>query len=100
MANVFRSFCFVACLITGIYGCIIFYHFRNAKRMLWFALLCLVMAVNVNFTVSFYPHRLFDAGQSAGINANICIHGDTIKNILSKPENSLLVIKRLNNGPE
>ncbi len=71
MANVFRSFCFVACLITGIYGCIIFYHFRNAKRMLWFALLCLVMAVNVNFTVSFYPHRLFDAGQSAGINANI-----------------------------
>ena len=71
MANVYQSFCFVACLISGIYGCITFYFFRNAKRILWFALLCLVMAVNVNFSISFYPHRLFEAASSFGLSANI-----------------------------
>lgn len=69
--TVVRTFCVVSCLISGIYASIIFYYFRNAKRMIWFAALCFALCANINMSVAFYPHMLFDTDYIAGIMDNI-----------------------------
>lgn len=71
MSTILRTFCVVSCLISGIYASIIYYYFRNAKRMLWFAVLCFALCVNVNMGMGFYPAMLFDADYVAGISDNI-----------------------------
>lgn len=45
--TVLSSFCIVACFMTGIYSAIISYHFRNTKRTIWFAILCIALGLNV-----------------------------------------------------
>lgn len=71
MSTILRTFCVVSCLISGIYASIIYYYFRNAKRMLWFAILCFALCININMSMGFYPGVLFDAEYVAGISDNI-----------------------------
>ncbi len=71
MLSIIRTFCVVSCLISGVYACIIFYYFRNTRRMIWFAALCFALTVNVNLAISFYPARLFNAEYLAGISDNV-----------------------------
>lgn len=71
MLSIIRTFCVVSCLISGVYACIIFYYFRNTRRMVWFAALCFALAVNVNLSISFYPGKIFNVEYVAGISDNV-----------------------------
>lgn len=70
MASVLRAFSVVACFLSGIYGVIIFIHFRNAKRMIWFSVLCFMLSINISICSDFSPF-LHDTGYSSGIVTNI-----------------------------
>lgn len=71
MLSILHTFCVVSCLISGIYSCIIYYRFRNAKRMIWFAFSCFALFANTCTTVSFYPGMLLNAKYINGISDNV-----------------------------
>ncbi|MBO4679292.1 MAG: histidine kinase [Lachnospiraceae bacterium] len=71
MITIIRAFCVVSCLISGIYASIIFFFFRNAKRMVFFAGLCLCLFFNFNLDISARPCLIYDADYLATISPNI-----------------------------
>lgn len=73
MADVIRLFCVVACIVAGIYGCIIYYYFRSAKRMLWFAAVCFSFGVNAAATLSVNQYPWVISGEHPEIAANILL---------------------------
>lgn len=73
MITILRAFCVVSCLISGIYASIIFYFFRDAKRMVFFAALCFCLFVNVNLSMSAYPCTIYDADYLKTLSPNVAL---------------------------
>jgi len=73
MADVIRYFCVVSCIVAGVYGCIIYYYFRSAKRMLWFSAVCFSFGANAAVTLSFSQYQPEIPGTFPGISANILL---------------------------
>lgn len=71
MLTIFRAFCVVSCFVSGVYCSIFYHHFKEDKRMIWFAALCFSLCINVNQSIAFFPHMLLDTGYTAGIRDNI-----------------------------
>ena len=71
MITILRAFCVVSCLISGIYASIIFFFFRDAKRMVFFAALCFCFFFNINLDVSARPCLIHDADYLSTISPNI-----------------------------
>lgn len=60
MITILSSFCIVACFLTGIYGAIISYHFRNTKRTIWFSILCVSFGLYIITGIGFTPLELMN----------------------------------------
>ena len=73
MITILRAFCVVSCLISGIYASIIFYFFRDAKRLVFFAALCFCLFVNVNLSMSAYPCTIYDADYLKTLSPNVAL---------------------------
>ncbi|MBP5661255.1 MAG: histidine kinase [Lachnospiraceae bacterium] len=73
MITILRAFCVVSCLISGIYASIIFYFFRDAKRLVFFAALCFCLFVNVNLDMSAYPYLVHDADYLKTLSPNVAL---------------------------
>ena len=73
MITILRAFCVVSCLISGIYASIIFYFFRDAKRLVFFAALCFCLFVNVNLGMSAYPYLIHDADYLKTLFPNVAL---------------------------
>ena len=73
MITILRAFCVVSCLISGIYASIIFYFFRDAKRLVFFAALCFCLFVNVNLNMSAYPCTIYDADYLRTLSPNVAL---------------------------
>ena len=71
MITIIRAFCVVSCLISGIYASIIFYFFRNAKRMVFFAVLSFCFFFNVNLDISARPCLIYDTNYLNTLAPNI-----------------------------
>lgn len=71
MSDVIRLFCVVSCFVAGIYGCIIYYYFRSAKRMLWFAAVCFSFGIQSSILLSMNSYDSAIPLFFSGIAANI-----------------------------
>lgn len=71
MATILTTFCVMSCLISGIYGCIIYYYFRNAKRMIWFAALCFSIGININFSLAYKSELMYIGDYSNSFYCNV-----------------------------
>lgn len=71
MLTIVSSFCVVVCFVSCIYSAIIFYHFRSAKRMAWFAGLCLAFGINILAGLNFSPLYIRSVELYVGIYCNI-----------------------------
>ena len=81
MITILRAFCIVSCLISGIYASIIFYFFRDAKRLVFFAALCFCLFVNVNFDMSAYPYLIHDADYLKTLSPNVALVTIALSNL-------------------
>jgi len=66
MPTIIRTFCVVSCIIAGIYGCIIYYNFRDAKRMIWFSAVCFSFGITICLSMAVQP-SLTSASDVGGI---------------------------------
>lgn len=82
MITIIRAFCVVSCLISGLYAGIIFYYFRNAKRMVFFAVLCLCFFFNINLNISVRPCLIYDADYLSTLSPNIFLVTTALATIL------------------
>lgn len=82
MITIIRAFCVVSCLISGLYAGIIFYFFRNAKRMVFFAALCFCFFFNINLSISVRPCLIYDADYLSTISPNIFLVTTALATIL------------------
>lgn len=66
-----RAFCFVACLLTGIYYAVLYRHQSIITETIWFHIMCIVQCVFANFTLSMYPGRFFYDNTSSSLIVNL-----------------------------